>query len=157
MRTSDKGRELITAAEGVHLRTYVCPAGKHTIGVGHLVKPGESFPDGITMDQAQEMLSHDLAVAERAINTLVTQDVTQAQFDALASFVFNLGVGALGRSTLLKRVNRGDMTGAAAEFGKWVLADGKSMPGLVRRRKAEAVLFRMGNYDVAMRIIRTGV
>jgi lysozyme len=109
------------------------------------------------MGQAQEMLSHDLAAAERAINTLVTQAVTQAQVDALASFVFNLGVGALGRSTLLKRVNRGDMTGAAAEFGKWVLADGKPMPGLVRRRKAEAVLFRMGNYDVAMRIIRTGV
>ena len=155
MRTSDKGRELITAAEGVHLRTYVCPAGKYTIGVGHLVKPGESFPDGITMGQAQEMLSHDLAAAERAINGLVTVPINQAQFDALVSFTFNLGEGALSRSTLLKRINRND-AGAADEFGKWVLADGKPMPGLVRRRKAEAALFRMGNYDVAARIIRTG-
>lgn len=156
MRTSVKGRELITAAEGVHLRTYVCPAGKYTIGVGHLVKPGESFPDGITMGQAQEMLSQDLAGAERAVNGLVTAPINQAQFDALASFVFNLGEGALTRSTLLKRINRSDMTGAAAEFGKWVLADGKALPGLVRRRKAEAALFKMGNYDVAMRIVRTG-
>lgn len=156
MRTSVKGRELITAAEGVHLRTYVCPAGKYTIGVGHLVKPGESFPDGITMGQAQEMLSQDLAGAERAVNGLVTAPINQAQFDALVSFTFNLGEGALTRSTLLKRINRSDMAGAAAEFGKWVLADGNALPGLVRRRKAEAALFKMGNYDVAMRIVRTG-
>lgn len=156
MRTSVKGRELITAAEGVHLRTYVCPAGKYTIGVGHLVKPGESFPDGITMGQAQEMLSQDLAGAERAVNGLVTAPINQAQFDALVSFTFNLGEGALTRSTLLKRINRSDMAGAAAEFGKWVLADCKELPGLVRRRKAEAALWKMGNYDVALRIVRTG-
>lgn len=157
MRTSDKGRELITAAEGVHLRTYVCPAGKYTIGVGHLVKPGESFPDGITMGQAQEMLSQDLAAAEKAVNGQVKVGISQAQFDALVSFVFNLGEGALTRSTLLKRINMGDFNGAADQFSRWVLADGKPMPGLVRRRKAEAALFRLGNYDVAMRIIRTGV
>lgn len=157
MRTSVKGRDLISMAEGVHLHTYVCPAGKYTIGVGHLVKPGESFPDGITMGQAQEMLSQDLATAEKAINGQVKVQLNQAQFDALASFVFNLGEGALTRSTLLKRINMGDFNGAVDQFSRWVLADGRELPGLVRRRKAEAALFRLGNYDVAMRIIRTGM
>ena len=156
MRTSIKGRELIKAAEGMQLHAYVCPAGKRTIGVGHVIKPGESFPDGLSVGDAEELLSKDLVHVEMAINGLIVEPLNQAQFDALASFVFNLGEGALSRSTLRKQINNGNNGAAAEEFKRWVMAEGKELPGLVRRRKAEAALFRMGNYDVALRIVRTG-
>uniref|UniRef100_UPI001B316D19 lysozyme n=1 Tax=Pantoea ananas TaxID=553 RepID=UPI001B316D19 len=95
----------------------------------------------ITGEQADKYLREDLLVAELTINTNVKVKLTQNQFDALASFVFNLGSGNFVKSTLLKKLNAGDIAGAADEFGKWVNAGGKKLAGLVKRRAAEREVF----------------
>lgn len=139
-RTSQKGRDLITHFEGERLRAYRCPAGVWTIGIGHTgpdVTPGKT----ISREESQALLTVDLAKFEAELRKLAPV-TTQGQFDALVSFAFNLGEGNLAKSTLLKKHNAGDHGGAAAEFGKWVHADGKRMEGLVRRRAAEARLYQ---------------
>ena len=141
MITGAKGIELIKSFEGLYLKTYKCPAGIDTIGYGHTgidVKPDMV----ITKEQAEDLLKKDLVFSEKQVSRLVTSDISQNQFDALVSFTFNLGSGALKKSTLLKKVNinPSDET-IANEFSKWVLAGGKRLDGLVRRRKAEADLY----------------
>lgn len=137
--TSQRGLDLIENAEGLHLTAYQDDVGVWTIGYGHTrgVRPGMV----ITAADAQAYLRSDLNVAERAVNTLVTVDITQNQFDALVDFTFNLGAGDLAGSTLLRRLNDGDYDGAANEFGLWIHAGGKVEPGLVKRRNAEKALF----------------
>lgn len=110
-----------------------------TLGYGHTggVKPG----DTCTEAQAMEWLAEDVREAERAIERLVTVPLTQDQFDALVSFVFNLGAGNFGGSTLLKRINAGDFEGASREFPRWNRAAGRVMAGLTKRRHAEAAMF----------------
>ena len=139
MKTSSKGIELIKEHEGFSSRAYLCPAGKWTIGYGHTggVKSG----DVISKWQAEELLRKDVLTAERAVNRQ-RLPLNQNQFDALVSFTFNLGVGSLQRSTLLRRarVNVND-PGIAAEFKKWVYGGGRVLPGLVKRRQAEATLY----------------
>lgn len=140
MKTSSTGRALIRQFEGDQLKAYLCPAGALTIGVGHTgsdVEPGQT----ITQAQSDALLAKDLEKFEAAVSRLVRVPLTQNQFDALVSFAFNLGAGALQSSTLLKKLNKGDYQGAGAEFGKWVKAGGKTLTGLVRRRAAEAALF----------------
>lgn len=95
----------------------------------------------LTQTEADMLLVADMKVAERAVTRLITSVLTQSQFDALVSFTFNLGSGALQRSTLRKKVNRADHTGATQEFHKWIYANGKQLPGLIARRKAEANLY----------------
>lgn len=139
MKISDQGIALIKEFEGCELTAYVCPAGVLTIGVGHTgrdVHAGQT----ITEEEADELLRKDLETFERCVNNYVGP-VTQSQFDALVSFAFNLGCDALRNSTLLRKLNDGDDVGAADEFGKWVKAGGKVLPGLVRRREAEKALF----------------
>ena len=104
---------------------------------GIKVKKGES----ITKIQAEEYLSNDLKVFEKAVNDSVKVALTQNQFDALVSFTYNVGQGALKASTLLKKLNERDYLGAANEFGKWNKGGGKVMLGLTRRREAEKQLF----------------
>lgn len=142
MRTSERGLAFIAEHEGLMLHAYPDPgtgAEPYTIGYGHTggVKPG----DTCTEAQAMEWLAEDVREAERAIERLVTVDLTQDQFDALVSFVFNLGAGNFGGSTLLKRINAGDFEGASREFPKWNKAAGRVMAGLTKRRLAEAALF----------------
>lgn len=140
MKTSSTGCALIRNAEGNKLTAYYCPAGILTIGVGHTgpdVTPGMK----ITQAQSDALLSADLAKFEKAVASAVKVPLTQNQFDALVSFTYNLGEGSLRSSTLLKRVNAGDMAGAATEFSKWNKAGGKALAGLTKRRKAEADLF----------------
>lgn len=139
MRLSPKGLELIKAHEGLRLRAYQDVVGVWTVGYGHTgtAKPGMT----ITNEQADELLRHDVEQFENAVNNLVHVPLNQNQFDALTSFAFNLGRAALYRSTLLRKLNAGDYTGAAAEFGRWVNAGGKPWPGLIRRRKEERELF----------------
>lgn len=140
MKTSDKGLSLIKGFEGFRGRAYKCPAGVWTIGYGHTgleVKSGSV----ITEWQGGELLKKDIARFERAIDNLVKVPLNQNQFDALVSFVFNVGEVAFSKSTLLKLLNAKDYTGAAAQFPRWNKGGGKVLPGLVKRRAAERKLF----------------
>lgn len=143
---------LVKAFEGLHkvteegdVRAYRCPAGKWTIGYGHT--KGVRSGMRISKAEAETLLVEDLEAHGAAVSRLVKADLTQAQFDALTSFVFNLGEGNFASSTLLKKLNKGDYDGAALEFGKWNKARDKTglkvFPGLTRRRTAEAALFSM--------------
>jgi lysozyme len=139
---SQNGIALIKKFEGCSLEAYPDPAtgGRPwTIGYGHThaVEPHTY----ITQEQADAFLREDLTLAELAIHANVRVPITQNQFDALCSFTFNLGVAALVGSTLLKKINAGDYTGAADEFVKWNHANGKVLPGLTARRAAERDLF----------------
>lgn len=142
MQTSDAGLELIKRFEGVRLNAYDDGVGVWTIGVGHIkgVKPG----DVATADQVDRWLREDAQEAEDAVNRLARAPLTQAQFDALVSFTFNLGAGALERSTLLKRLNGRDYDAAANEFLRWNIAGGRVLAGLTKRRIAERMLFLTG-------------
>lgn len=141
MKISETGIDLIKHYEGLQLQPYICPAGKATVGFGH-TGPDVVFGMKITEADADKLLREDLHFAERGVETYTHVPLTQGQFDALVSFAFNLGIGALRDSTLLKKVNARDFEGAAAEFGKWVHGGGRVLPGLIKRRAAEAALFR---------------
>jgi len=95
----------------------------------------------ITEEEGLELLMLDIAKFERAVGRLITAPLNQNQFDALTSFAFNLGGGALQQSTLRRRVNREDYEGAAEEFPRWVFAGGRKLKGLIKRRYAERQLF----------------
>mgnify|MGYP002136974346 CR=1 FL=1 len=91
--------------------------------------------------QAHRYLLEDLAPVEAAVNRMVDAPLSQAQFDALCSLTFNIGIGALARSTLLRLLNGGDYAGAAAQFGRWNRAGKQILPGLIARREAERAMF----------------
>lgn len=138
MIVNDAARKIIMDSEGLRLSAYLCPAGKWTIGYGHTgdVKNG----DVITRHQAEVILEYDLHRFEQAVERLAPK-ANANQFSALVSFAFNLGVGALEKSKLLKELNAGRVLNAANEFDRWVYAGGKVLPGLVKRRAAERALF----------------
>ena len=139
MRTSEKGIDLIKRHESLRLATYLCPAGVPTIGYGHT--HGVKMGDRITAEQAERLLIGDLIVAETEVNRYGF-DLTQNQFDALVSFVYNIGAGNFRSSTLLKRLkaNPNDPD-IANQFKRWVYGGGKVLPGLVRRRNDESKLY----------------
>jgi GH24 family phage-related lysozyme (muramidase) len=141
MKISDKGLSLIKRFEGLYLQQYKCPAGYWTIGYGHLIARGEQIPLVVTEADADAWLQKDVGDAERAVGRLVRVAINQNQFDALVSFTFNLGAGALQRSTLRAKLNRGEYDDAASEFSRWTLAGGRRLPGLVKRRAAEKLMF----------------
>ena len=140
MEISQKGTDLIKRFEGCRLSAYKCPAGILTIGYGHTgsdVHPGMT----ITQNEADRLLKMDLVIHCNNVNNLVKVPLTQNQFDALVSFEFNVGYGALKTSTLLRLLNNKDYKGASEQFGRWVWGGGRILPGLVNRRKAEKELF----------------
>jgi len=141
LTTGANGLALIKDFEGLRLEKYQDVVGKWTIGYGHLILPTESFPQPITRAQAGDLLRKDLAVSEAGVNKWVSMVLTQNQFDALVSFTFNLGVGNLQSSTLLKLLNQGQLQSAADQFLRWNKAGGKEVAGLTRRRIAERSLF----------------
>jgi lysozyme len=140
LRISNAGLALIKRFEGFCATVYHCPAGIPTIGYGHVIKRGETFKL-LTVDEATELLRADAAIAERAVQRLITVPLTQNQFDALVSFTFNLGEGALERSSLRKIINEGRFDRVPSELNRWVFAKGKKLPGLVLRRLAEGEVF----------------
>ena len=144
MKTSDVGIELIKKYEGYVLKAYKCPSGVWTIGYGHTngVKSGMQ----ITKAQALDYLKQDLSTFEKAVTNYVKVPLNQNQFDALVSFSFNCGAGALKTSTLLQKLNSSDYNGAANEFLKWNKSNGKVLNGLVKRREEEKELFLKTNY-----------
>jgi lysozyme len=135
------GLALVCAHEGLRLEAYQDTSGVWTIGYGHTggVKPGDS----ISPDRAAQLLEADLAQAERVIDTLVRIPLTDNQFSALVSFVFNEGEGAFARSTLLRKLNEGGYGLVPACLKSWIFDNGKVLPGLVKRRAAEAALWGM--------------
>jgi lysozyme len=143
MKTSAQGLDLIARFEGFSPVPYLCPARVLTIGYGHVITRADAikFKDGISKQIALALLSLDAAIAERAVQRAIKVPLSQAQFDALVSFAFNLGGAALYRSTLRQVINRGDIEAAPAQFRKWVWAGGSKLPGLIRRRAEEARIF----------------
>ncbi len=145
MKTSAAGLAEIKRSEGVRLTAYRDAVGIWTIGYGHTTAAGAPrVAPGLTITQAQAdaILARDIALFERGVESAVKVPLTQGQFDALVSFSFNLGVGALRKSTLLKKLNAGDYVGAAAEFARWNRAGGSVLKGLTFRRAREAAMFR---------------
>ena len=139
MNISERGLDLIKEFEQCRLEAYQDSVGIWTIGWGHIrgVKQG----DTCTQEEADAWLQEDVASAEGCVSGAATVPLTQLEFDALCSFVFNLGCTALRNSTLLKKLNASDYDGAAAEFRKWNHAAGVELAGLTRRRLAERELF----------------
>ena len=139
MKPSGACRALVRQFEGCQLRAYLCPAGVPTIGVGRT--RGVKLGDTCTVQQADVWLSQDLEDAAASVAMLVRVPLTQGQFDALVDFTFNLGVKRLAESTLLILLNKGNYKAAADQFSRWVYGGGQKLPGLVKRRAAEAALF----------------
>ena len=139
MKTSPKGIALIKEFEGLRLKAYQCPGGVWTIGYGHTagVKPGIV----ITKTQAEEYLKADLIAFERYLNGLGLA-LNQNQFDALVSFIYNVGTGNFSNSTLLRKVRANPQENSIMdEFLRWVYSKGRVLPGLQRRRLAEMKLY----------------
>ena len=145
-KLSQKGLELIKQFEGLSLTPYVCAGGINTIGYGNTYytngKKVTLQDKPITKQQAEELLKFSLSTYEKAVDSFCRDDISQSQFDALVSFAYNLGTGALQKSTLIKKVNANpkDVT-IADEFLKWNKANGKVLVGLTKRRQAEANLY----------------
>lgn len=138
---SDNGLAIIRQFEGYSPFVYNDAAGLPTVGFGHLIRPGEKFSQPLLPKEAEELLKKDVVSTERGVNRRAHVKLWQKQFDALVSFTFNLGEGALSKSTLLKKVNAGQHGDVPPEFGKWVFAGGKKLRGLILRRDAEAMLY----------------
>lgn len=133
------GLALTEMFEGCKLAAYRDQGGVWTIGYGHT----RAVTQGMTCTQAQaeQWLMFDVSDAVAAVNRLVTEAVTEHEFDAMVDFCFNVGQGNFGSSTLLRKVNAGDTAGAAAEFANWNLVAGKVNPGVARRRASESAEF----------------
>jgi GH24 family phage-related lysozyme (muramidase) len=139
MKLSDQGLELIMQFEGCRLTAYHDAVGVPTIGYGHT--HGVKMGGHITHEQAEQYLLEDVEDFEHCVNKIFPEGLTQGEFDALVSFAFNLGCGALRRSTLARKLAHGDNRGTADEFLKWCHAGHRKLRGLVRRRRAERDLF----------------
>ena len=151
MRTSQKGIDLIKKYESLRLTAYKDPVGIWTIGYGHT---GEVV-DGMTIteEQADQFLDRDVRIAEMVLDRAVKVPLTQNQYDALISFIFNVGPGQKGvkdgfvvlktggPSTMLSLIISGDFAGAAEQFPRWSKAGGVVVPGLFKRRMDERSLF----------------
>jgi len=137
---SQTGLELIKSFESLCLMAYMpTPDDVPTIGYGST--RGVTMGDTCTESEALQMLKEDCSEAEGCVSMAVDVELSQNQFDALVSLVFNIGCGAFRGSTLLKLLNAGDYAAAQQQFGRWNKQAGKVLNGLTRRREAEAELF----------------
>jgi lysozyme len=139
VKPSQKCVDVVKSFEGFRTYAYLCPANIWTIGYGSTknVKKG----DTITKDEAEKLLLSELEDFSAKILPSITTNLNQNELDSLVSFSYNVGVSAFKNSTLLKKLNKGDKSGAAAEFLKWNKANGKELKGLTRRRQCERQLF----------------
>jgi lysozyme len=162
MHTSEAGIDLIKKWEGCHdvltnpgkITAYLCPASIPTIGFGSTrmldgrpVRYSDSVKDRevITMTEAEQLLAHEISeVCEPTIERLCRVPLAQCQYDALSSFIFNVGAGAFADSTLLRLLNLGDYQGAADQLLRWITGGGRILEGLVRRRREERAMFISG-------------
>jgi lysozyme len=139
MKLSKGGADFVKKYEGCRLNAYKCPAGVWTIGYGSTagVKEGQV----ISQAQAEALFDKDIQRFVDGVNQAVKVELNQNQFDALVSFAYNCGVGALQKSTLLEYVNKRQFDKASVEFEKWNKGGGKVLQGLVSRRNEEQALF----------------
>jgi lysozyme len=142
-KASERGKDIIKEFEGFRAIAYLCQANVWTVGYGTTRINGKPVTENvkITTQEAELFLEQDLKVFEDAVNQNVTAELNQNQFDALVSFVYNVGVGNFKKSTLLKKLNASKKTEAADEFLKWNRANKVVSKGLTKRRKAERELF----------------
>ena len=143
-KISKAGIELIKSFEGCSLKAYLCPAKVWTIGWGTTgTVDGKAIGTGMTITQskADSLLINNLKRYEDAVNKYVKYPINQNQYDALVSFTYNCGTGALQKSTLLKYLNQGKINDAANQFDLWNRGSGRVLNGLTRRRTAEKKLF----------------
>lgn len=139
MKASEKSYSLIRQFEGLRLAAYMCPAGVWTIGYGHTSGVVPSMD--ITKEQAEAFLRQDIVSAENIVNAECL-NLRQCQFDALVSFVFNVGGGNFRKSTLLKKAKANPNDNSIMdEFLRWVYAKGVALPELQKRRLAEMRLY----------------
>lgn len=143
MKTSQNGIELIKKYEGFSAIPYLCPGDEWTIGYGHKILPGESF-NRISKKVATELLAHDVGIAERFIRGRGWA-LTQNEFDALVSFVYNVGIGTFKKSSVMKYINQGNKKLAALYILVYTKSGGVVLPGLVKRREDEHRLFISSN------------
>lgn len=137
MELSERGLALLKVSEGFRSQVYKDINGFPTIGYGHKLLPIESFPDGVSEEQAAALLKSDIYSAQTAVARLVKVPLTQGQYDALVDFVFNLGPGRLAVSTLLKMLNAGKYDGASLHLLEWDHANHIEVAALKARRTAE--------------------
>lgn len=140
MRLDRVGRELIKSFESLSLTPYQDEKGIWTIGWGHTEGVVEKSP-AITKQEADELFAEDVAIFERSVSQQVTINLSQHEFNALVSLVFNIGEIAFRKSTLLQKLNGGDKRGTAKEFDRWVYVGTRKSDGLRRRREKEKSLF----------------
>lgn len=140
---TDNGLKFIKRFEGFSPIIYLDSAGLKTIGYGHLIHPHEKsfFKNGISELDAESLLKQDVQLAENAVARLIKVPLTNHQFDALVSFTFNVGSGALQRSTLRHKINRGEHEEVPLELLKWIYAGNRKIPGLIKRRILEGELY----------------
>ena len=139
MQFSANGQRLVEQFEGREHKAYLDGGGVPTIGVGHT--RGVRMGDTATDEQIDAWFADDVRSAVAAVNKAVPGVVSQNQFDAMVSLAFNIGNSAFAQSTLVRKLNAGDGVGAANEFPRWDKDNGKVVPGLSRRRRAERLLF----------------
>ena len=142
---NERGIEMVKSFEGISFKPYLCPANVWTVGYGATVSrtggPIDLDMEPISETEAEALLIRDLESSEGWVRRLIKTALTENQYSALTSFTFNVGAGALQRSTLRMKLNRSEYQGAADEFPKWRIAGGRILAGLVRRRAAEQALF----------------
>ena len=148
---SEEGKALIKKFEGCELQSYLCSASKLTIGYGHTGTTKEGME--ITQEEAEGLLDQDLEQFESIVNSAVEVPLDQCEFDALVAWTFNLGGGNLRASTMLKVLNDNKKNEVPAQMRRWnkatVNGEKVVLPGLERRREAEALLFQGKDwYDV---------
>lgn len=145
MKMSAKGLQFLKDVEGVVLHVYRDSAGLPTIGIGHLLtheeNVGNKYANGITLEEALQILASDVTPAENRVNALVKVPLTQNQFDTLVSFAFNVGTGAFASSTLLRNLNAGCYDQVPTQLARWNKVSGKVCDGLITRRNNEIKLW----------------
>jgi lysozyme len=146
MHLGPEGLKLLKESEGFRRDVYCDVAGYRTIGYGHRLLESESFSEGITEKQANEILLADIRKAEEAVHRLVRVPLTQGQFDALVDFCFNLGQNRLAASSLLQCLNRGRYDAAAEQLLLWDHAGPRELAALRARREAEFHLWHKPTY-----------
>lgn len=146
MKLDAEGKRLVYSFEGLHTdlkngtyAAYLCPAGVPTIYCG--LTKGVKLGMVVTKEQGESMFEQEIAKFEDAVTRLVTVPINQNEFNALVSFAYNCGEGALAKSSILRRLNKGDRKGAAQAFHLWNKGGGRVLAGLVSRRAREAALF----------------